>query len=231
MSDPVLTDPAPAGPTPPGPRPPAEVPASIGAAAPTPAWSGRSTARSGLHGTVLIAVLAAVFGFAYWAVVQLWATLQIAMGPLGDLAQNVLAGAWIVVTPLAIHILRRPGVGILAELLAALVEIAFLASPSGPLLLVTALVQGVGAELAFTLTGYRRYGWWVFVLSGVGACLTTFTYNMLRFGWIGQDHLALRFAFTLASCVLLCGIAARLLGDALARTGVLDNHPLGRARR
>lgn len=183
-----------------------------------------------LHETVLVAVLGVVFGFVYWAFVQLWAPLQLAMGPLADLAANVLAGAWIVVGPLATYIVRKPGVGILTETLAALVEVVFLASPAGPLLLLVGLVQGAGAELPFALTRYRRYGWWVFVASGVSAALVTYAFNAVRFGWLGQDHATLRLGIQVVSCVLLCGIAARLLGDALARTGVLDAFAIGSRR-
>ena len=183
-----------------------------------------------LHELVLIAVLGAVFGFLYWAFVQGWYALQLAMGPLGDLAQNVLAGSWVVVAPLAVYIVRKPGVGVLAEVLAAVIEVVFLGSPVGPSLLLAALVQGASAELPFALTRYRRYGWGTFVASGLSAGVLTFGYNALRQGWVGQEHLDLRLVLTVTSCVLLAGIAARLLGDLLARTGVLDDHALGRAR-
>ncbi|WP_426311769.1 ECF transporter S component [Cellulosimicrobium sp. E-16] len=198
-----------------------------------PTTPPRAARRRGLtlHETVLIAVLGVVFGFVYWAFVQLWAPLQLAMGPLADLAANVLAGAWIVVGPLATYVVRKPGVGILAETLAALVEVVFLASPAGPLLLVVGLVQGLGAELPFALTRYRRFGWWVFVASGVSAALVTFAFNAVRFGWLGQDYAMLRLGVQVVSCVVLCGLAARLLGDALARTGALDAFAIGAARR
>ncbi|WP_454043995.1 ECF transporter S component [Cellulosimicrobium sp. Marseille-Q8652] len=196
---------------------------------PRPGANGPRPARRGLtlHETVLVAVLGVVFGFVYWAVVQLWAPLQLAMGPFADLASNVLAGAWIVVGPLATYVVRKPGVGILAETLAALVEVVFLASPAGPLLLVVGLVQGAGAELAFALTRYRRFGWGVFVASGVSAALVSYAFNAVRFGWLGQDYAMLRLGIQVVSCVVLCGVAARLLGDALARTGALDAFAIG----
>ncbi|WP_246036715.1 ECF transporter S component [Cellulomonas telluris] len=180
---------------------------------------------------VLLTVLAAVFGFLYWALVQAWGALQLAMGPFGDLAQHVLVGGWMVVAPLALYIVRKPGVGAVVELAAALVEVAFLASPVGPMLLVVGLVQGAGAELAFTLTRYRRYGWWVFVLSGVTAAVASTLLGMVRSGWHLQDLFALRVALQLVSGVVLCGLLARVLGDALVRTGVLDETALGRAWR
>ncbi|WP_154795535.1 ECF transporter S component [Occultella kanbiaonis] len=184
-----------------------------------------------LHDLVLLAALAVVFGFLYWALVQLWGWLQVAMGPFGDLAQNALAGGWMVVAPLAVYIVRKPGVGIVVEIIAAIVEVVFLASPVGPMLLLVGLIQGVGAELPFALTRYRRYGWGVFLASGISAALFNLVLGMVRFGWAGQDFFALRVGLQFASGILLCGLLAKLIGDALLRTGVLDNYAIGRAQR
>ncbi|SEE93849.1 ECF transporter S component [Ruania alba] len=184
-----------------------------------------------LHDLVLLAVLAVVFGFLYWALVQVWGWLQVAMGPMGDLAQNVLIGGWMVVAPLALYIVRKPGVGIVVEIIASIVEVVFLASPVGPTLILVALIQGVGAEAAFAATRYRRYGWWVFVVSGITAALANLVLGMVRFGWAGQDLFALRVGFQFASGILLCGLLAKVIGDALLRTGVLDNYAIGRAAR
>ena len=187
--------------------------------------------RLTLADLVLLSVLAVVLGFLYWALVQAWGALQLAMGPFGDLAQHVLIGGWMVAAPLATYIVRKPFVGIVVEVVAAFVEVVFLASPVGPLLLLVGVVQGAGAELPFALTRYRRYGWGVFVASGASAGLASVALGVVRFGWLGQDWFAWRLGLSVLSGVLLCGLLARVLGDALARTGVLDGTALGRARR
>lgn len=189
-----------------------------------------SRGRWQLRDILLVVVLAVVFGFVYAMLVQAWRPLQLAMGPLGDLAQNVLIGGWIVVAPLALFIVRRPFAGVAAEIVAAFVEVVFLGSPVGPVLVLSGLVQGGGAELVFALTRYRRYGWVIFCLSGVVAAAATFCYDAARFDWWGQDIVALRLGLNLASGLVLTGILARLIGDALVRTGVLDNYPVGRDR-
>lgn len=187
--------------------------------------------RLTLSELVLLAVLAVVFGFLYWALVQAWGALQLAMGPFGDLAQHVLIGGWMVAAPLALYIVRKPGVGIVVEMVAALVEVVFLASPVGPMLLLVGFVQGAGAELAFALTRYRRFGWGVFAASGLLAGLASTALGIVRSGWLSQDWFAWRLGLQLVSGLVLCGLLARVIGDALARTGVLDSTPLGRARR
>lgn len=184
-----------------------------------------------MRDVVLSAVLAVVFGFLYWVLVQGWSGLRIAMGPFGDLAQNVLIGGWMVVAPLAIYIVRRPLAGVASEIAAAFVEVAFLGSPAGPILLLTGIIQGGGAELAFAVTRYRRFGWPMFVLSGLTAGASSFVYSSVRFGWWGQDWFWLRLVLHLLSGMVLSGLLARVLGDSLLRTGVLDNFAIGRATR
>jgi energy-coupling factor transport system substrate-specific component len=182
-----------------------------------------------LRDVVVVAVLAAVFGFLYWVLVQAWVGLQVAMGPLGDLAQNLLMGGWIVVAPLAVFIVRRPGAGIAAEIGAAFVEFAFLGSPVGPMLLVAGLVQGGGAELAFAVTRYRRYGWPVFLASGVTGVAASFLWAGTVQGWWSQDLLAVRAVLQLVGGLLLTGVLGKLLAEALLRAGVLDGFAAGQA--
>lgn len=197
------------------------------------AEAGGRTPRAGrtplaLRDIVLMVVLGVAFGFLYWALVQAWNGLAVLMGPAGDLAQHVLLGGWLLVAPLAVAIIRRPGVGILAEVLASVVEVVFLGSPVGPLLLVAAAIQGFGSELPFALGRYRRFGWGRFAVSGLLGAGLVFVWSALRFGWFGQDVLVLRLGLQLASGVLLGGLLAKVLLDALLRTGVLDGYAVVR---
>lgn len=184
-----------------------------------------------LRDIVLMVVLGTVFGFLYWAFVQAWTALSIAMGPAGDLAQHFLLGGWLLVAPLAVAIIRRPFVGVLAEVIASVIEVVFLGSPVGPLLFVAAAIQGAGSELPFALGRYRRFGWARFALSGLCGAGLVFFWSAFRFGWYGQDLFWLRFGVQLVSGVVLGGLLAKVLVDALLRTGVLDNFAIVRDRR
>lgn len=188
----------------------------------------RATRRWELKDIVLMVILAVVFGFLYWALVQAWNGLAVVMGPAGDLAQHVLFGGWLIVAPIAIAIIRRPFVGVIAELLAAAVEVAFLGSAAGPLLLVAAALQGIGSELAFTITRYRRYGWLTFAASGALGAGLVFFYSAFRQGWFGQDILMLRFGIQILSGIIIGGLLAKVIVDALRRTGVLDGFAIVR---
>ncbi|WP_324652762.1 ECF transporter S component [Georgenia sp. H159] len=194
-------------------------------AAPTPArapvWE--------LKDLMLMVVLGVVFGFVYWALVQAWNGLAILMGPAGDLAQHVLFGGWLLVAPIVIAIVRRPLAGVVAEVLASVVEVVFLGSPVGPTLMIAAAIQGLGSELPFLLTRYRRFGWTVFAVSGLLGAGLVFCYSAFRAGWYGQDILVLRLVLQLVSGAVLGGLLAKVVVDALAGTGVVDNFAIGRA--
>lgn len=189
----------------------------------------QGTRRLTLREIVLIVVLGVVFGFLYWVFVQAWNGLAILMGPAGDLAQHVLAGSWLLVAPVAVAIIRKPGSGVVAELLAAVVEVVFLGSPVGPLLVISALLQGVGSELPFALTRYRRFTWTTFALSGALGAGLVFFWSAVRFGWFGQDILLLRLGMQVISGIILGGLLGKILVGALQRTGVLDNFAIGAA--
>ncbi len=173
-------------------------------------------------------VLGVVFGFVYWVLVQAWNGLAILMGPAGDLAQHVLFGGWLIVAPIVIAIVRRPFAGIAAEVIASVVEVVFLGSPVGPTLVIAAAIQGLGSELAFAATRYRRFGWTVFAVSGLLGAGLVFFYSAFRSGWYGQDIFALRLVLQLVSGLVLGGLLAKVVVDALARTGVVDNFAIGR---
>ena len=121
-----------------------------------------------------------------------------------------------------------PGAGVVAEVIAATVEVVFLGSPVGPTLLIAALLQGAGSELPFALTRYRRFGWGVFAVSGLLGAAAVFFFSAFRAGWYGQDILALRLAMQCVSGVVLGGLLAKVIVNALTRTGVLDNFAIGR---
>lgn len=178
---------------------------------------------------VLVVVLGVTFGFLYWVLVQAWVGLSVLAGPFGDLTQHVLLGGWLLVAPLAVAITRRPGSGVVAEVMASVVEVVFLGSPVGPMLLVAALLQGAGSELPFALTRYRRFTWGVYALSGALGAFLVFWFTAVRAGWFGSDLILLRLGLQVASGLLLGGLLARVLVQVLRRTGVLDSFAIARA--
>lgn len=185
-------------------------------------------ARWQTRDVMLTVVLGVTFGFLYWVLVQAWTALSVLAGPFGDLTQHVLLGGWLLVAPIAIAITRRPGSGVVAEVMASIVEVVFLGSPVGPMLLIAAFLQGLGSEIPFALTRYRRFGWGVYALSGALGALLVFWFSAARAGWFGSDLLMLRFGMQIASGILLGGLLAKVIVAALRRTGALEGFAIAR---
>ena len=176
---------------------------------------------------VLLAIIAVVFGAIYWAWLApyLWVT-GIAAQPGAELFFAI----WFTSGLLGGYILRRPGAAFLAETLTAAAEV-LIGAPAGPVLLITGMMEALGAELVFAATGYRRYGWRTMVIAGVVAAVVALPWNWFRLGYFALDPTLL--IGLLGVRVIaggLAGTAAKLLGDLIAATGSLNAYALGRER-
>lgn len=182
-----------------------------------------------LRETLIVAVLGAVFGVLYLGWVQVWLVLQAVFGPV---TMDVVMGFWFVVSMIAAAIIRKPGVALVSEVMAAAVQV-LLGSPAGLLLLLTGFVQGAGAEAVFAATRWRRYTLPVLMAAGMGAAVFSFAYTWVRFdyGSLAPGLLVAMFVLRLASGALLGGLLAHVIVKALYRTGVLAGLAIDRDMR
>jgi energy-coupling factor transport system substrate-specific component len=178
---------------------------------------------------LLLALVAAAFGplFVQWQVVYNGVVRWLPVG-WNDIAQ----GFWFLPAILVPYIVRRPGAALFAETLAATVAV-LAGSPYGIIgSAVGGLVQGMGAEVIFMLTGWRRYNWLTLALAGAASAITGFIYYVPIYyaGW-DVTLLAITGVAFVIGVLLLAVIPGKLLGDALLATGVLDRFQIGRDRR
>ena len=182
-----------------------------------------------LRETLIVAVLGAVFGVLYLGWVQVWLIAQAIFGPV---TMDVVMGFWFIVSMIAAAIIRKPGVALISEVLAAGTQI-LLGSPAGLILLLTGLVQGAGAEAVFAATRWKRYSLPVLMAAGVGAAVFSFAYTWIRFdyGALEPGLLAVMFVLRCLSGALLGGLLAWVVVNALYKTGVLSGLRIDHDRR
>lgn len=182
-----------------------------------------------LRETLIIASLGAVFGVLYLGWVQVWLILQAVFGAV---TMDVVMGFWFIVSIIAAAIIRKPGVALVSEVMAAAVQV-LLGSPAGLLLLLTGVVQGAGAEVIFAATRWRRYSLAVLMMAGMGAAVFSFIYTWIRFdyGSLAPELLATMFVLRLASGAVLGGLLGHVIVRALYRTGVLSGLAIDRDNR
>jgi energy-coupling factor transport system substrate-specific component len=178
-----------------------------------------------------VAFLGAAFGVAYWGWGILYngplSALQFAFAPLGGL----FAGTWFIAGVVGGLVVRRPGAALLCEVIAALVSM-LPGTEWGATVLVSGIVQGLGAELVFALFGYRFFGLLAAVLAGAMAGPFAAAYESTT--WIQDWSLGWKLAYAgvLAfSGAVVAGLGGWALTRALAGAGALNAFPPGQEAR
>jgi len=181
-----------------------------------------------LKDTVVMAVLSVAFGALYMGWVAVWG---VANGLLGPIGLDLVYGIWFIASITAAYIIRKPGVALGAEVFAGVAEI-FMGTPAGVGVLIGATIQGLGCEIVFASTKWKKYSTPVLMLAGMGASVTSFIHNLFLYGYSSfpTTMLILMLLVRLASGAVLAGLAGKWVGDGLAATGVLSSFPLGRER-
>ncbi|MDR1375898.1 MAG: ECF transporter S component [Synergistaceae bacterium] len=186
-----------------------------------------------LRDVIMVALLSIVFAVVYLGAVYLSSFFSSLLAPVGlaPLGNEIVTGVWFMASTLAAYVLQKPGVATIAEALAALVEM-FLGSVYGPMVFVSGIIQGIGAEAAFALTRYKRFDMTTMCLAASGSCVTSFAWEFFRydFNLLAAWLLIVMFIIRLASSLLLSGVLCKLAGDTLAETGLLKSYALGKPR-
>jgi energy-coupling factor transport system substrate-specific component len=175
---------------------------------------------------VVAAALAVPLGIVFYVWLIGWNAAQL-VPPLA----HFVGGLYVLAGVLVGYVLRRPGAAFLGEMIAALVEWPL--APYGPIILFLGLLQAVGVEAVFALFRYRNYRLPVLMAAGaVGALAVLFGRFYVAFGYASLDptEQAIRLVATLLGGAIVGGLLGKLLGDALARTGVLNNFPIARGQ-
>lgn len=197
----------------------------------TPVQSSTGASR---RWRVVDLVVASVLAVACSALFLLWNIASV--GPIQLLTpvlpglQGLLNGPWLIAGPLAGLIVRKPGAAVYAEFVAAALELLILPT-YGPVVLLSGLLQGLGAEVVLALFLYRRFGPLVGVLAGAGAGLAESALDLTVY--YGGSALPFVVGYTVSTAVsgALVGLVAWLLTRALAATGALDRFASGRSAR
>jgi energy-coupling factor transport system substrate-specific component len=176
---------------------------------------------------VVTAVLGVAFGVVFWAWNLLWAATGTAFAAFPP-AQAFMYGVWLLPAVLAPLVVRKPGAGFFAELVAAILS-ALLGSSWGAIILLYGLLQGLAGELGYAVFGWRRFGWPQALLSAglagaMAAVLDLVEYYPTWSGGWKTTYLVL----VVASTLVVAGVGSTALVRALARTGALSSFASGR---
>ncbi|MCQ9164773.1 MULTISPECIES: ECF transporter S component [unclassified Arthrobacter] len=171
---------------------------------------------------VVAAVLSVAVGVIFWlwsAAYGVIAAATAAFPPLGGL----YGGGWLIAGVIGGLVIRKPGAALFCEIVAAIVE-ALLGSSFGFTVLLSGLVQGIGAELIFAVVRYRRFSLPVALLAGALSGVAMGINDSLV--WNVEWAFVWKLVYTVFGAIsgaVIAGLLSWLAVRGLARTGVLAN--------
>jgi energy-coupling factor transport system substrate-specific component len=191
------------------------------------------TARS-LRWRVVDIVVASVLAVACSVIFIAWNALSVgpssALTPVLPGLQGLLNGPWLIAGPLAGLIVRKPGAALYAEFIAAALELLVLPT-YGATVLLSGVIQGLGAEIVFAVLLYRSFGPVVALLAGAaaGVAETCLDVPFYYAGATAGFWLVYGLATVVSGAVF--GLICSALVRAIAATGALDRFASGRSAR
>ena len=194
-----------------------------------------STAPS-LRWRVIDIVTAAVLGVACGLILAVWN--QVGNAALEGLKaitpglDGLATGVWLLGGTLGGYVIRKPGAALFVELMAATVSMA-LGSQWAVETIYSGLAQGLGAEVVFALVAYRRYNATIAGAAGAVSFAFEWVLELFLYGHIekGMLYNVIYLVCGAVSGVVLAGLLAWALTNALAKTGALDRFASGRGAR
>ncbi len=213
----------------------------------------RATGRLAAWRTVdilTIAFLGAALGVAFWGWGLFYEGPVKAMGITYAPLMGLFTGPWLLAGVVGGLVVRRPGAALLCEVVAGIVSMVP-GSAWGATVLVSAILQGLGAELVFAAVGYRRFGVVTAALAGVLSAPLEWLFETFKLpsswsgrpvlgvladgggwyaDWVTRDKVAYLLAMGLSG-LLLAGVVGWVLVRALAAAGALHAFPAGQERQ
>lgn len=183
-----------------------------------------------LKDILMIAIVAVLFAFVFMGANYLGVALTAALTPAGlaPLGYQVIYGLWFMAATFATYIIQKKGVGTVAEMLAAAIEM-MMGGMFGPMVLLTGFIQGIGAELGFIVTKYKKYDMSTMILASVLCAVISFVPEYFLYGYsaysVGMN--AIMLICRVISSIIFTGIVVKLIADGLAKAGVLRGYALG----
>ncbi|MFD1206350.1 ECF transporter S component [Sporosarcina contaminans] len=182
-----------------------------------------------LKEVVLMSLFSVVFGIVYLLFLHagnIWA------GFIGPIAYEWIFGIWFIVSIICMYIIRKPGAAVISETIAAAIEV-LLGNAVGPRLILSGVIQGLGAEAAFAVTRYKRFDLWVLMLAGAGSAIFSFVYGYFLGGFsvFSTGYVLLMFGLRIVSGAVIAGVGGKAIADGLLATGSLRGYAIARSEK
>jgi energy-coupling factor transport system substrate-specific component len=175
---------------------------------------------------VVAALIAIAGGVIFWAWSQGAALVSASMNATYPPLTGLIAGGWMIPAVLGMLIIRKPGAALFCEAVAATGEL-MMGSQYGTTVLISGILQGLGAELVFAAFAYKKFNLPVALLAGPGAGLFCgLNDSFAPWGWNIAYEAGVKaayFLFCAISGAIIAGVVSWIATRGLAKTGVLSS--------
>ncbi len=182
-----------------------------------------------LKDVLLIAISAVLFGVVYLGCTYAGGVLFGILTPMGmgSLGYEPFYGIYFMAGAFGVYVMRKPGSGLIAELLAAVLECLY-GNYFGPIIILSGLVQGFGFELIIALKRYRKFDRMTMIEGAVICSVFTMGYNLIISGYnqIAVPVLLIMLAVRIVSAIIFDGFVTPALGKGLVKAGLLKGYAI-----
>lgn len=177
---------------------------------------------------VVASVIGVASGLIFWAWGQAYGPISAPFEALLPGMQALFGGGWLFAGVLGALVIRKPGAAIFTELVAAIVS-ALIGTQWGISVLISGVVQGLGAEIIFAIFLYSGWKLWHAILAGAASGLALAINDLINY-YPGSkpEFIAIYGTSAIISGAVLAGVLSWLVTRALAKTGALSRFASGR---
>ncbi|RSX54877.1 Hydroxymethylpyrimidine transport system permease protein [Bifidobacterium dolichotidis] len=180
------------------------------------------------------AALGVACGVIFWGYNFAYAAISPFLAAILPGVSSILHAVWYFSGPLAMLIVRKPGAAMFVNAMAGAAEMVLGNQYGITLTFISAIVQGLFAEVPFYITRFKIFNLPITVVSGFCVAVE-YGFYLLLFRYQGVALLSPRglthMTMEIIGGVLIAGVCTWYLFVAIARTGALDKFASGRAVR
>jgi len=169
---------------------------------------------------VLTAVVAVALGVSFWG----WTFVYDVVKPLLKLSglSYLASGFWIFASIFLSQIVRKPGIALIASVIAAFVE--SLLTHWGLMSVLWGVAQGLGAEVVFIIFAYKKWDLKVLILASATSALLSYAldFYVKDYGNLSVGFNLIQLVSFMISSAVLAGFLSDVVSKRLLRLGLLD---------
>ena len=178
---------------------------------------------------VFIAVVSSALGIFWWGYTFVYDLFKPLLKPL--MLENLLSGFWLTGAVFFPFVIRKPGSGLLGEMIAAFIQ-GFIAR-WGITSLIWGFFQALPVEIFFILLAYKKWNLPVLLLAGFISSTASFLLSFFWDKWYlihNFKYLLIQFIAFSVSGVLLAGLLSYYLANNLMKTGIFNQFEIVKSK-